>query len=275
MKMQSRNKILITNFIFLIGILILFLNDQLFKFSFSNFLTGKISDILGLIIFPFLLTYLFPKLKEYSVFLAALIFAFWKSEYSQNLIDFYNSVSPIETSRVIDYSDFLALFFLPIPFILIKNSEKLQKISFQTLNDKLLLIPIFLILIAETPPIDYYYSQSDGNLKCYNCTAKVKYSTNDVIKKLKKKGLVFDSIQPIYIKGIVDSTSYLCFKKELILGNDTLRNLDIALRPLKKNKSKIYFNGMTVSKSLTNEELKKKLRKYYEKLIFNEINSKL
>ena len=143
----SQNKILITNFVFLFGIIILFLNDQFFKFKFSNFLTGKISDICGIIIFPLLLTYIFPKLKEYSIILASLIFIFWKSEYSQSLIDFYNNISPIETSRVIDYSDLLALFSLPIPYYLIKNPDKLKLCSFNKLNQKLILIPTFLILI--------------------------------------------------------------------------------------------------------------------------------
>ena len=127
----------------------------------------------------------------------------------------------------------------------------------------------------ESPPVDYYYTRSNGNLKCYKCTSTVKYSTNDLISKLESNGIVFDSIKSIYIKGVVDSTSYLCLKKELILGNDTLRNIDISLRPIKENKTKIYFNGMTVSKDLTDEKIKKRLRKYYRKLILNEIKNKL
>lgn len=275
MKPFRRNKILITNFVFLFGILLLFLNDQFFKFQFSNFLTGKISDVCGIIIFPLLLTYIFPKLKEYSIFLASLIFIFWKSEYSQSLIDFYNTISPIETSRVVDYTDLIALLFLPIPFYLIRNPEKLKPVSFKRVNEKLMLIPIFLILISESPSANFYYTYSNGNLKCHTCTSKVKYSTNDVISKLKNNGIVFDSIKPYYIRGVVDSTSYICFKKELIVGNDTLRNIDISLRPIKGNRTKIYFNGMTVSKDITDEQLRRKLRKYYQKLIFTEIKSKL
>lgn len=271
----SRNKILITNLVFLLSIFLLFLNDHFFKFQFSNLLTGKLSDICGIIAFPLLLTYIFPKLKEHSIYLTAFIFAFWKSEYSQSLIDIYNQISPLETSRVIDYTDLLVLVFLPIPYYLIKNSEKLTSLSFKKLNEKLILIPIFLILIAESPPIDFYYTYSNGNLKCYRCTSNVKYNPNDFIKKLENNGFVFDSIQPMYIRGVVDSSSYSCFKKELIIDTDTLRNIDFALRPSGKNKTKVYFNGMTVSQDLTDEQLAKKLRKYYRKLIFREIKSKL
>ena len=270
-----RNKILITNFVFLFGIIILFFNDQFLKFQFANFLTGKVSDICGIIIFPMFLTYIFPKLKEYSILPAALIFIFWKSDYSQTLIDFYNSISPIETSRVIDYSDLYALLFLPIPYFLIKNPRRLYTFSFKIINEKLLLIPIVLILVAEAPPIDYYYTYSDGNLKCYKCTARVKYSTNELINKLENNGIVFDSIRPIYIRGVVDSTSYLCLKKELIIAKDTLRNIDFALRPINENETTIYFNGMSVSKDISDKKIKNKLRKYYRKLILNEIKNKI
>ena len=204
-----------------------------------------------------------------------MIFIFWKSEYSQSLIDFYNNYSPIETSRVIDYTDLFVLLFLPIPYYLIKNPEKLKLFSFKKLNEKLILIPIFLILIAESPPASYYYTYSKGNLKCFGCTTKVNYSTNDLIIKLANNGIVFDSIKTHYIKGVIDSTSYFCFKKELIIGNDTLRDIDIVLRPIRKNKTKIYFNGMNISKDLTDKKLKRKLKKYYRKLIFKEIKNKL
>lgn len=271
----SRNKVLITNLVFLLSIFLLFSNDQFFKYQFSNFLTGKLSDICGIIAFPLLLAYIFPKLKEHSIYLAAFIFVFWKSEYSQSVIDIYNQVSPLETSRVIDYTDMLVLVFLPIPYYLIKNPKKLTSLSFNKLNEKLILIPIFLILIAESPPIDYYYTFSNGNLQCHRCTANVKYNPHDFINKLESHGFVFDSIRPMYIRGVVNSSSYSCFKKELIIDNDTLRNIDFALRPLGESKTKVYFNGMTVSQDLTDKQLVKKLRKYYRKLIFSEIKSKL
>src|SRR5690606_30077919 len=130
----TRNKNLIVNYIFILGIFILFLNDQIFKFQHSNFLTGKLSDILGIIIFPMLLTFCFPKLREYSIFLAAGIFTFWKSEYSQSLINFYNKYSIFETSRIIDYSDLFVLFLIPIPYLLIKNIDRLEKTHIKKLN---------------------------------------------------------------------------------------------------------------------------------------------
>jgi hypothetical protein len=46
--------------------------------------------------------------------------------------------------------------------------------------------------------------------------------------------------------------------------------------PLNNNRTRIYFNGMDVPQNLnTDEKLEQKLRKYYKKLIFNEIKQAL
>lgn len=274
----AHNKNLIINYVFVIGILLLFLNDQILKFQFSNFLTGKLSDICGILIFPMLLTFCFPKLREKSVFLAAAIFAFWKSEYSQPLINFYNEYSFIKTSRIIDNSDLFVFIFLPIPYIIIKNIERLEKIQIKKLNPKWIFLPSIFIFLATSPPPSYYYTMNDGNLQCYKCNTRVNYSKEDVLAKLKENGIEFDSIKPIYHPGINDSISntkqYL--KKELIIEKDTLKNISMTIIPLKENKTMIYFNGMDVSQNLQeNNKLEKKLRKYYKKLIFNEIKQKL
>ncbi len=273
-----RNKILIVNFVFILGILILFLNDQIFKYQYSNFLTGKLSDICGIIIFPMLLTYCFPRLRENSIFVAAAIFTFWKSEYSQTLIDFYNKYSILETTRIIDYSDLFVLLLLPIPYYLIKNINNLEKIYFKKLPSKLVFFPSLLILIAESPPRSHYFTFNNGNLKCYKCNVTVNYNKDFVLEKLKQNGIEFDSIKPIYYRSIIDSTSGAkkYFKKELVIDKDTLRNIDMTIFPLKENKTRIYFNGMDVSQNLqSNEKLEKKLRKYYKNLIFTEIKRTL
>lgn len=274
----NRNKNLIVNYIFVFGIIVLFLNDQIFKFQYSNFLTGKLSDVCGIIIFPMLLSYVFPKLRENSIFIAAAIFAFWKSEYSQGLINLYNEYSFIETSRIVDYSDLFVFFLLPIPYYLIKNDKILQKIKIERINPKLILFPSIFIFLAEAPPPSLYYTKNNGNLKCYKCNITVNYNKDYVLNKLKSNGIEFDSITPIHYRSIIDSTSGAkkYFKKELIIDKDTLRNIDLTIFPLRDNKTRIYFNGMDVSQNLrADDKLGKKLRKYYKKLIFNEIKQTL
>jgi hypothetical protein len=274
----NRNKNLIANYIFVFGIIVLFLNDQIFKFQYSNFITGKLSDVCGIIIFPMLLSYFFPKLRENSIFIAAAIFAFWKSEYSQGLINLYNQYSFIETSRIVDYSDLFVFLLLPIPYYLIKNDKILEKIKLERINPKLILFPSIFIFLAESPPPSHYYTMNNGNLKCYKCNITVNHNKDYVLNKLRSNGIEFDEITPIHYRSIIDSISGAkkYFKKELIIDKDTLRNIDLTIFPLRDNKTRIYFNGMDVSQNLqTDDKLEKKLRKYYKKLIFNEIKQTL
>src|SRR5436853_5815405 len=98
-----RNKYYLSNFVFLFCLLTLFLNDHYLKFKFSNWVTGKLSDIVGIIILSLLVAFLIPKLKQHSIWISALIFAFWKSRFSQDLIELNNEYSFIQTSRVEDF----------------------------------------------------------------------------------------------------------------------------------------------------------------------------
>lgn len=70
----ARNKYYLLNLVFLFCVLVLFVNDHYLKLKFSNWLTGKLSDGAGIIIFPLLLAFLFPKLKQWVVPITALFF---------------------------------------------------------------------------------------------------------------------------------------------------------------------------------------------------------
>jgi hypothetical protein len=101
---------------FLIGLLLLLMNDFVFKELFHNWITGKLSDFAGLFIFPLFWSALFPKRKALIYFLCALGFVYWKSGYSQPLIDWFNSISTYQIGRVVDGVDLLALFALPLSY---------------------------------------------------------------------------------------------------------------------------------------------------------------
>lgn len=238
---------------------------------------GKLSDVCGIIIFPLLLTYIFPKLRENSVWIAMLLFTYWKSPYSQNAIDFYNQFFPIGTSRFIDYSDLLVLVLLPIPYFILKKNQFAASISIKKVNPYVILLPSFLILMATSPPKNAYYTRTNGNLQCHGCTITVNENTDDIITKLEKKGIAFDSIIPLHFNGVSDSVKRAkrVYKHKLIIGKDTLKNIDVTLITFQKNKTKIYLNGMDVSEKLSDEKLENKIRKYYKKIIFDEIRRKL
>ena len=107
-KLNSINTI---PFVVCLGILLL--NDLYLKGQYHNWLTGKLSDICGLLVFASFWSAIFPDKKQIVYFSTALLFIVWKSPYSQLLIDFFSQTFfPIH--RVIDITDLFALLFLPI-----------------------------------------------------------------------------------------------------------------------------------------------------------------
>ena len=101
---------------FLAGLCLLLLNDLVLKQQIHNGLTGKLSDFAGLFILPLFITALFPKLRSYAYFLVVLIFVFWKSAYSQPLIQSWNNLSFFSLERTVDDGDLLALLVLPLSY---------------------------------------------------------------------------------------------------------------------------------------------------------------
>lgn len=271
------NKELLQNYLFLTGVTLLFINDQFLKFEFGNSFTGKFSDVCGIIIFPFFLTFIFPRLREFSVIPAGIIFSFWKSEYSQTLIDFINSTSFIQTSRIIDYTDLFVLLLLPIPYFLIKKRNLLAKFSFKTIPSAILFFCTLFILIAESPPPSFYFaSTGTGNLRCYNCKFKFDMSRDTLLRLLEKQGIVFDSVSPIAIKGVVDTKSNVkaYYKKELIIENKILKNISLTMLPY-KNSTTVFFTSADVSEDIDKKKIYRKLVRIHKKLIHSYLKEKL
>ncbi|MGB1206846.1 MAG: hypothetical protein ACPG5B_14450 [Chitinophagales bacterium] len=119
--MRNKN---IFNYIFLVGLVILIINDHFLKEALGNWFTGKLSDFAGLLIFPLFLKYLFDTTNRKAIFITLTGFLFWKSPFSQTFIDGFNTISAFQIGRVIDYSDFLAFLILPFSFYVLKNIEK-------------------------------------------------------------------------------------------------------------------------------------------------------
>jgi len=114
-------------------------NDYLLKYLYHNWLTGKLSDVVGLLACSMLIWYGNSKYKmSYLVFLAS-GFALWKVEASNSLIDAANDLG-IPIGRVVDYTDLLVIpvIFLPI------FTDWLLRIQ----NVRLVLRPTVLIVIS-------------------------------------------------------------------------------------------------------------------------------
>ena len=104
--------------VFVISVILLLLNDFYWKYEYGNWLTGKVSDFAGLVVFPIFLTEVFKKIsKTFIIIFTVLFFAWWKSPLSQTLINLFSSVD-IQLHRTIDYTDLFAMAVLPFVYFL-------------------------------------------------------------------------------------------------------------------------------------------------------------
>lgn len=101
---------------FLVGLSLLLLNDLVLKQTFHNGLTGKLSDVAGLFVFPLFWAAFFPRLKVSVYALTAALFVYWKSAYAQPLIEVWNGLPFFPVERTVDYGDLFALLVLPFSY---------------------------------------------------------------------------------------------------------------------------------------------------------------
>ncbi|WP_298899926.1 hypothetical protein [uncultured Psychroserpens sp.] len=268
--MSFKRRHLLLNYVFIICLIILVLNDHILKWEFSNWFTGKLSDIVGMIILPVLITFFNPKHVKFNLFLSAVLFMFWKSSLSTSAIDFYNQYAFIKTSRVVDYTDYIALFMLPLAYYLI---IKIQKESAFIINTKLhsaiILLPTLFILISETPPRNYYLTANNSNFVCHNCDVTLRLSQQQILEKLHKFDIKQDTINsPIIIPYKYRQDSLIYYKiKEFIIENDTLHNVQLSMIKTRNGKTKVHFNGFEYRQPISNENMERRLRRYFRKSV--------
>jgi hypothetical protein len=104
-----------------ISVLALLLNDHFLKLLFPGWITGKLSDFSGVFLVAYIIIGISKGRALISCFCVGFLFVFWKSPYSQFIIDAFNSYSPINIGRVLDYSDLLSLSMLPLAVYVYQN----------------------------------------------------------------------------------------------------------------------------------------------------------
>ena len=153
--MNNNYKIFTTTW-FILGLSLLLLNDFVFKELIGNWFTGKLSDFAGLFIFSLFWTAFFPRRKKSIFILTGVLFILWKSPLSQPLIDGWNGLGAFSISRVIDYTDLIALSILPVAYYL--DGIKLRLSTMQTR-------PIIPMLVAAFAfGATSYYSHVDFDM---------------------------------------------------------------------------------------------------------------
>lgn len=305
-----RNKFLLCNIIFILILIILFLNDHFLKLYFHNWFTGKLSDVAGIVLLPFLLTYFFPKLRQNSVYITALFFTFWKSPYSGKLIEIYNLISPISIHRVVDYTDLFMMIFLIVPYYFIKNQDEINSIRIKKLSPIFLVFPSILVLMSTSPSGYYHYNPNRGNISfssnfVFSVEGKNKdevvsefskrnisvhkdtaYIINEsyyhllngkmIEKNIKSETEIYkinqDSLKQEIFKRVASSNDYII--DSLQFGDEKVKNVRFWMfnvtNPKKGVSAEIHLRYLTTDKNLSQGSVQRKLKKFYKEAIKEE-----
>ncbi|MDR6761398.1 hypothetical protein J2Y38_001607 [Flavobacterium sp. 2755] len=138
--------------LFLLGLLTLVLNDFYLKYTFSNFITGKLSDFAGLFIFPYFISIFFEKNASKIYLLISVIFTLWKFEISQPFIEWISNFTNLAFYRTVDLTDLVALIILPFSYLYFKR--KITEIEEKTNNilNSVIGILCMLIFVTDSSP---------------------------------------------------------------------------------------------------------------------------
>ena len=126
---------------------LLLLNDFILKQTLHNWLTGKLSDFAGVFILPLFLAIFFPKRIKTIIPASALFFVFWKSPWSSGLIEWINMLPLFSYSRVVDYTDLIALLILPLSYWIYSRKNELNVLKIKPIYP--LAISVFALLATS------------------------------------------------------------------------------------------------------------------------------
>lgn len=162
--------------LFLLGLVVLVLNDHYFKLAYPNWFTGKISDFAGLLILPVFLSAISGRSIVLNCFLSALVFTVWKSPLVEPLITVGNTMG-IPFHRTIDFTDLMALSILPFSYWYIITIPSTKPIS-QKLTINALALISFIGLTSTSMPGVFGVDMK----KSY----KLKLSRPELLKEIEK-----------------------------------------------------------------------------------------
>lgn len=186
---------------FLIGLLLLLVNDFYFKYAYPSFVTGKLSDFAGLFVFPYFFSVFMEKQTKIIYISTALFFIYWKLEISQAFIDNINSLFNSSFHRSVDSTDLIALLILPI-------SHRYFKQEFTIPKKGNLVIHLVIIVISAFSFVATSKARSNPQFELDLSSEKefiVPYGKEEISRK--KPYLVYDESNVSYDFLTIDGTS--------------------------------------------------------------------
>ncbi|MBX3254152.1 MAG: hypothetical protein KF862_08440 [Chitinophagaceae bacterium] len=271
-------KDLILNPFFITGLIILVLNDLYLKQQYGNYVTGKLSDFAGLLVFPLFVAAIFHRSKRWISFATGLGFILWKSPLADPVIEAVNQLSFVTVGRIADYSDFMAVPVLLLSHYIVNHAPhyKTRRAPLIIITRTTLLIISFFAFCATTIPRPREIPQGTIYI---GKTYTIKMPKDSIIHSIKAWGYNCDfhpadsttDTDRYYHRPVISyyQTNNIIIQDEYAYPPDTILNVKYTLREIKPGKTQIEIINVTLSNEgqIQNWRRLKALSKYYKKLV--------
>jgi hypothetical protein len=243
--------------LFLLGVVVLAVNDHYLKLAYPNWFTGKLSDFAGLFILPIFLSAISPRLIKFNYIFSALAFIIWKSPLVEPLIVGGNAIG-IPLHRTVDPTDLIALAILPLSYIYANRIPLTGLISNRWAINSLAVI-CFLILTAT--------SMAPNMSREINKSYKLKGSKSLILKEIEQLNAEL-SVEPL------SNGDSLYTLRNLVIENDSIIKAVTFLIEDKREHSIItlkHINTFQSYPALFTWSAKRNLRRVAKKYLIDEI----
>ncbi|MBP1616869.1 MAG: hypothetical protein H6Q14_696 [Bacteroidetes bacterium] len=274
-----KRKELILNPYFIVGLFVLLLNDFYLKHEYGNFITGKLSDFAGLLIFPMFVAVIAPKFKKHIALIVGIMFFIWKLPLFTPALEVINQSLKITLYRVVDYSDYAALLILPLSHYLINRKGSWIPIKIEPLKTistySLLTIAFFAFCSTSIP-----YRETPKGTILIDKSYTIKLPKDSVIKTIKQLGYNCDFCTnnlSKYPSSGYYQTDNIIRKGENSIVIDTIANIKYDLIEINPNKTKLTIINVTLSKegNIQNWKTLKSLSNYYSRWLKDSLIEKI
>lgn len=272
--------------IFIICLLTLIINDFYLKTSLGNWLTGKLSDFAGLIVFPIFIAYLFPTTKKWISVLTGILFLVWKTPLLSPFIEIFNQTFPVQIKRIVDYSDYWALLGLPIAHLLLNGNKDISIKPSKVLQiGKFVILSLSFFAICATsviPPTEL----PKGTVyigKEYT----IKKSKNEIIEMIESLGYNVEYFENLDQSKSLKThrsrrvpyyqTDNIVIYDETSNPIDTVLNVKYTMYEPKENVTIIEIVNVTLSEdgNIQRWQTLKYLRKQYKRMLEKQVVDKI
>lgn len=275
--MKQRYEIL-TSPLFVLGLGLLLLNDFSLKTEFSNWLTGKLSDVSGLFIFPLFLTVIFPRFKRACFIGTALLFVFWKTPVSTPVIDAINGIG-IAIGRTIDFTDLWTLLILSFAFAYERSNYAVWKLKPQVL----IFISAFSFVATTLPPREGKKYTEINKTYEFNFSRQVlidrlnRLTAEKLTKQPRDAEINYDSDGDLFYYNWKGDTLAIFIDSMRLTDEDTIKYwtelADFVIQGNDSTSTLRFINAYKVVPAFSDKDYREKAIKEFEKRVIRKIKN--